>query len=347
MDKIINVGIAGFGMAGQIFHAPYLHADPHFAIRKVYERSSEHSKKEYPYAEIVRSFDELLTDDIDLVVIGTPNQTHVVLAKQAMAAGKHVVVEKPVAATAAEALELTRFAKEKGVFFTVNQNRRLDGDFLTVKKLIESGRLGSLADYVANFDRYAVGYNYRDWRRVEEKGVDTLYDLGVHLIDQAYVLFGMPKQVYADLDKQRPESFGVDRFTVILYYDGFTATLRASELAVRAPYHYCVYGSKGSFIKDGVDAQERDIFSGLRPPMEHWGEDAPENYGHLYLYEDGEVKEERIPTEIGNYGVFYERVYDTLTTGADFFVKGEETADVLRIIEAAVESDAEQRRITL
>ena len=347
MEKVIRVGVAGFGMAGQIFHAPYLHADPHFAIRKVYERSSEHAKKEYPYAEIVRSFDALLTGDIDLVVIGTPNQTHVAFAKQAIAAGKHVIVEKPVAATAAEALELTRLARERGVFFTVNQNRRLDGDFLTLKKLLESGRLGTVTDYVSNFDRYAVGYNYRDWRRVEEKGVDTLYDLGVHLIDQAYVLFGLPKQVYADLDRQRPESFGVDRFTVILYYEGFTATLRAGELAVRAPYHYCVYGTKGSFIKDGVDPQERDIAAGLRPSAEHWGEDDPAHYGRLYLYEDGAVREERIPTEVGNYGVFYERVYDTLTTGADFFVKGEETAEVLRIIEAAVQSDREQRRITL
>ena len=139
MERIINVGIAGFGMSGQIFQAPFLHADPHFHIKKVYERSKELARAEYPYIQTVRSFEDLLTDDIDLVVVSTPNAQHVPMARQAILAGKHVLVEKPVAATSQEAAELSELAKEKGVVLAVYQSRRLDGDFQTVQKLIREG----------------------------------------------------------------------------------------------------------------------------------------------------------------------------------------------------------------
>ncbi len=143
----IRVGLAGFGMSGQIFHAPFIHADQRFELKKVYERTSNKSKQAYPSIELVRSFEELLTEDIDLVVISTPNQYHVPMATQAMKAGKNVIVEKPVAATSREAEELGRIAKNENVLFSVYQNRRLNGDFLTVKKLIETGRLGDVVDY--------------------------------------------------------------------------------------------------------------------------------------------------------------------------------------------------------
>lgn len=152
--KTIQVGLAGFGMSGQIFHAPFISADPRFTLKKVYERTSDKSKQAYPSVEVVRTFDELLTGDIDLVVVSTPNQYHVPMAAQAMRAGKSVIVEKPVAATSREADELCKLAKAENVLFSVYQNRRLDGDFLTVKKLIENGQLGEVVDYECHFCKW-------------------------------------------------------------------------------------------------------------------------------------------------------------------------------------------------
>lgn len=344
-NKKIQVGIAGFGMSGKIFQAPFLHADDRFEIKKVYERSSERSKEEYPYVEIVRSFEELLTKDIDLVIISTPNHQHVPMARQAMEAGKNVIVEKPVAATAKEADELCKLAKEKGVLFSVYQNRRLDGDFLTVKKLIEEGKLGEIVDYEAHYDRFATGTSSKQWKADGGKGVGILYDLGVHIIDQAYVLFGMPKEVYADFRKQRPETNGIDNFEVILYYEDKRAILSAGEVVVKQGPHYMVNGRTGTFIKYGMDVQENALIAGKRPPMEDWGQDLAEDYGMLYTIENGEERSVKVPTEIGNYGAYYDNIYHVLTEGAELFVKPEETVDVLKIIEMAQKSHETGRRI--
>lgn len=176
--KTIQVGLAGFGMSGQIFHAPFISADSRFTLKKVYERTSDKSKQAYPSVEVVRTFDELLTGDIDLVVVSTPNQYHVPMAAQAMRAGKSVIVEKPVAATSREADELCKLAKAENVLFSVYQNRRLDGDFLTVKKLIENGQLGEVVDYECHFDRFVRGQSKKQWKRDGGKGIDLLYDMG-------------------------------------------------------------------------------------------------------------------------------------------------------------------------
>lgn len=347
MDKIINVGLAGFGMSGQMFHAPFINADKRFCLKKVYERKNEKSKAEYPDIELVRSFDDLLTDDIDLVVISLPNREHVPAALRAMEAGKNVICEKPVAATETEARLLYDTAEKLGVFFTVYQNRRLDGDFQTVKKLIESGELGEIVEYVMRYDNYAIGPNHRPWRRVNEKGIDQLYDLGVHIIDQAYWLFGMPDEVYADMFTRRPESYGVDCFDVVLYYPGMKATLSSTQLAASPAARYVVNGRKGNFIKFGADVQDKAIGAGLRPPMPGWGEDSEENYGILTVYENGAPVSRRVRTEAGNYGRFYDGVYKKITAGEDFFVKPGEPADVIKIIEAAIRSNDEKRRIKL
>ena len=249
-DRTIQVGLAGFGMSGQIFHAPFISADSRFTLKKVYERTSDKSKQAYPSVEIVRTFDELLTEDIDLVVVSTPNQYHVPMAAKAMKAGKSVVVEKPVAASSREAEELCQMAKEQGVLCSVYQNRRFDGDFLTVKKLIENGRLGEVVDYECHFDRFVTGQSTKQWKRDGGKGVHILYDLGIHLIDQAYALFGMPEEVYADMRRQRPESSGIDNFEVSLYYPNKKAILSAGELVVMPGPRFMVHGRKGSFLSD-------------------------------------------------------------------------------------------------
>ena len=343
----IRTAIAGFGLSGKIFQAPFIHADPNFELKKVYERKTERAKEEYPDVQIVRSFEELLTDDIDLVIISTPNDTHVPFAKQAMAAGKHVVVEKPVAATSTEAAELCAFAKKQGVVFSVFQNRRLDSDFLTVKNLIEAGELGEVLDYEAHYDRFERGVNPKPWKAAGGAGVGVLYDLGVHIIDQAYVLFGMPNEVYADFRQQRPESPGIDNFEVILYYDKVKAILSAGEVVARQGPHYMVSGRRGTFIKYGEDVQEAALLAGKRPPAPDWDAEGEECWGTLYYDDGAQILEKKIPTVVSSYARYYENLYEVITAGAPALVPPEQTADVLRIIEAAQMSNAKKRRIAL
>ncbi len=344
----IRVGIAGFGMSGQIFHAPFIHADKRFELRKVYERTSGKSKLEYPDIELVRSFEQLLTEDIDLVVVSTPNRYHVPMALQAMKAGKNVIVEKPAAAASAEMEELIRVAKSENVLLSVYQNRRLDGDFLTVKKLIEAGRLGEVVDYECHFDRFVTGQYTKKWKQDGGRGVNVLYDLGIHLIDQAYALFGMPDEVYADMRKQREESPGIDNFEVCLYYGDKKAILSAGEVVAMPGPCFMVHGRKGSFIKYGQDVQEGRLLKGERPvSAASWGQDDESSFGTLYTVTDGGVSQERIATEVGNYGGYYDNIYQAMRHGAGLLVKPEEAVDVLRIVEAAQESQKQKRRISL
>ena len=347
MERIINVGIAGFGMSGQIFQAPFFHADPHFQIRKVYERNKELAKAEYPYIQTVRCFEDLLTDDIDLVVISTPNAQHIPMARQAILAGKHVLVEKPVAATSQEALELCELAKERSVVLAVHQNRRLDGDFLTVQKLIGDGILGDILDYTVHYDRYVTGRSKKQWKAAGGPTVNVLYDLGVHIIDQAYVLFGMPEEIYADFRKHRQESGEFDNFEVILYYGKLKVSLAAGEVVAMPGAHYTVNGAKGSFVKYGMDVQECALIAGKRPPMEHWGEDEPKMYGTLARVTESGIVQEKVRTVPGNYAILHDNLYHAIVDGDSFMVNPEDTVAVLRIIEAAIESGKTGARIKM
>jgi len=346
-NRVLNVGLAGFGLSGKIFHAPFLDADKRFALRKVYERKTQRAKEEYPYIETVRSFEALLTEDIDLVIISTPNDLHVPMAKQAILAGKHVLLEKPAAASSDEVLELCRLAKEKNVVFTVYQNRRLDGDFLTVKKLIESGTLGEVLDYEVHYDRFVTGVSSKAWKAAGGKGVDILYDLGVHIIDQVYTLFGMPKAVYADLRKQRAESAGIDKFEVILYYENTTAILAAGEVVALGGPHYMVNGRKGSFIKYGMDPQEEALIAGRRPGGDDWGKDDESMYGTLARVCDGGIVCEKVETVSSNYGLFHADLYSAITEGTPLMVDPMEAVDVLKIIEAAILSSSTGAKVSL
>lgn len=343
----ICVGLAGFGMSGQLFQAPFLHSDPRFRLKKVYERTSDKAKQEYPEIETVRSFEALLTSDIDLVVISTPNPYHVPMATEAMKAGKHVIVEKPVAATSKEADELCEIAKQQKVLFSIYQNRRLDGDFLTVKKIIEENRIGEVVDYECHFDRFVQGESTKQWKSNGGKGVDLLYDIGIHLIDQAYTLFGMPDEVYADLRKQREESSGIDNFHVYLYYADKKVILSAGELVAMPGPHFMVHGRKGSFIKYGQDVQESRLLCGLRPGNADWGQEDEASYGTLCTATGQDFLQEKLPTEPGNYGTYYDNLYHAIKHGKELFVKPEEAADVLRIVEAAQVSSNKKRRIRM
>lgn len=346
-NKIIRVGIAGFGMSAQLFHAPFVITDNRFCLKKIYERSSDNARGKYPDVQTVRNYDELLTDDIDLVVICTPNPLHLSMAKQALEAGKNVIVEKPVAATADEAMELVNLAQEKGVFYSPYQNRRFDGDFLTICHLIENDCFGNILEYYARYDRYVTGSSKKAWKAHGGRGVNILYDLGVHLIDQAYCLFGMPVEVYADFHKERAESTEFDAFEVILYYKSKKAILSATECAIGPSPHFVIYGEMGSYIKYGMDSQEEALKRGETPGQKGWGEDRADLYGSLTQITDGITKKQTIKTIPGNYGLFYKNVYEVLTLGVEQAVDPMDAVNVLRIIEAAMQSASTGKRETV
>ena len=346
--RIIRAGIAGFGVSGQAFHAPFFDADERFLLKKVYERSSSLSKERYPYVEVVRSFDELLSDDIDLVVVSTPNQLHFQMAKAALEAGKAVVVEKPAAASSDEARELCELAKEKGALFTVYQNRRLDGDFRTIEQLIKNGVLGEVLDFEAHFDRYVRGRSRKSWKLKDDMRTSILYDLGVHLIDQTYALFGMPKGVFADFRMLREESISTDSFKLLLYYDRLRAVLSAAETVPMQGPHFMVHGKKGSYIKYGMDVQEKALRAeGKRPVGEDWGKEPPEQYGKLALVTETGISEQIYPTVAGDYRLFYDNLYKAYTENEPLLIDPMDAVDVLRIMEAAVESGRSGRRVGL
>ncbi|MBE9491275.1 MAG: oxidoreductase [Bacteroidetes bacterium] len=345
-ENIINTGIIGFGLSGKVFHAPFLHTHPGFFLKKIVERHSDESRKIYPYVEIVRDFHDLLNDPgIDLVVVSTPNTLHFPMVNECLLAGKHVVVEKPFTPTSKEAEKLIQLAQSVNRKIFVYQNRRWDGDFLTIKKILKNKLLGDLQEYEAHFDRFKPELSPNAWRDEDKPGGGILFDLGSHLIDQALQLFGKPESIYADIQAQRKGSKKDDYFELNLFYPELKVILKAGMMVKEPGPRFILHGSKGSFIKYGIDPQENKLVEGLMPDTENWGMEKPENRGMLTtelneLYFDGHIE-----TEPGCYQKFYENVYDVFVNNYEIAVKPEEARDVIRIIELAFESSKRKMEI--
>jgi scyllo-inositol 2-dehydrogenase (NADP+) len=340
MGKVLNTAIIGFGLSGKVFHAPFIHTHPGFSLRKVVERNNRLSKEIYPDVEVVQDYKNLLEDaSLDLVVIATPNIFHFEQAKRLLEAGKHVVIEKPFTPTSAEAEELIRIAEKTGRKIFVFQNRRWDGDFKTVQQVVYNGYLGEVLEYEAHFDRFAPGPRRSAWRDEPLPAGGVLYDLGAHLIDQALVLFGLPKSVYADIRMQRAESKVDDYFEVNLYYNRLKVILKASVYVKEPGPRFILHGTKGSFVKYGIDPQEDLLKQGLMPETSDWGKDDPDYWGILNAEMHGQQFYGNIETDPGNYMGFYDNVHDVITKGAEQAVRPEEASNVIRIIELAFESN--------
>ncbi len=346
MDKKIKVGLIGYGMAGQVFHAPLIASNPNFELTTVVERSSEKARKKYPWATIVKNIDEALQNkDIDLIVIATPNTTHYDLGKRALLANKHVIIDKPFTVTSTEAQELIDISVKKGKIISVFQNRRWDGDFLTVKKIVEQNLLGRLVEYESHYDRYVNFIRDNPWKESGDKGNGLLYDLGSHLIDQAQVLFGLPNSVYADMGARRDGGKIIDHFEMILYYDVIKVILRSGLLVREAGARFTLHGTEGSFVKYGLDPQEEMLKRGEQPLSLDWGKDSIELWGKLNTQMKGEHSITTRETENGNYPAYYENIFDAITGKGRIIVKPEEGRDTIRLIEAAILSASTKRVI--
>lgn len=345
-----KVALVGYGFAGRIFHAPSLVITPGLDLTKVVSSDWAKVLADLPTVEVVPDYDEALTDpEIALVVIATPNQSHFRLAQAALQAGKHVVVDKPFTITTDEAATLVKLADQKQRVLSVYQSRRWDGDFLTVKKLLEAGLLGELYSCEIRYDRFRPDVKSR-WREVDLPGSGILYDLGAHLIDQAVQLFGVPHALTADLRNQRPGALATDYFHLLFDYGSLQVILHSSCLVKQPGPHFQLHGNRGSFVKYGMDPQETALLGGKRPLQNdlNWGKESPEMYGELTANMSGfEVTHARIETLPGDYPGFYHQLAACLDGISPPPVLASEAAKNIELIEKAIQSSRERRTILL
>jgi predicted dehydrogenase len=350
----INTGLIGFGMGGRIFHAPFVSATPGLNLSAIVQRSGSSAAAEYPAARILRSADDLLADDsIRLVVVSTPNTSHFDVAKQCLLAGRHVVVDKPMTVTSAQATELVQLAAARNLHLFAFHNRRWDGDFLTVKQVLASGELGRLVTYEGRWDRFRPIPRENTWKE-SNAGAGMLLDLGSHLVDQALVLFGQPEAVTGEIRCDRDNSAIDDNFLVTLHYSkdgpqrGLRARLSASWLAADPAPRFLLNGTRGAFRKQGMDAQEAALAAGSRPPLPTavtpplWLPNPESEWGTLTTatdtHEPVQLNSRRIPTLPGDYRSYYASVRDALLGLPNEAVTGRDGLRVVRLLELARES---------
>jgi scyllo-inositol 2-dehydrogenase (NADP+) len=345
---MVRVGLIGFGLAGQAFHAPVIRGVPGMELACILERRGTRAREKYPDVRVAQTLEELLADKtIQLCVIATPNDSHFELARACLLAGRDVVVDKPFAPTLRESEELVRLAAECGRLITVYQDRRWDGDFGTVKKIVQSGTLGTVVEYECRFDRFRPQPKANAWReRADQPGAGVLFDLGPHVIDQALVLFGEPRAITASAFCERETSQVDDSFDVCLEYPVLRAMVRARIIAFAPGPHFLIHGTKGSFIKYGVDPQEARLRGGDFPQGMDWGADwgqESENlWGTLSLVGEQSVK---VKTEPGDYRWFYANVRDVIEKKAALEVTPQHALRTMRAIMLAHKSSRERRTV--
>ncbi len=344
--KPIKTGLASFGMSGSVFHAPLIAEHPSFELTAVCERSQNRASATYPHTQIVRTFEELLTvADIELIVVNTPDITHFDYCKLALEAGKHVVVEKPFVFTVEEGHTLVEIAKANHRMLSVFQNRRWDGDFLTLKKVVESGKLGRLVEIRSGFQRYRNVPIQGTWKETAYRFVGTTYNLGSHLVDQMVELLGMPEGVFAQIKTLRDRGQVDDYFHILLIYPDVQVSLTAGYLMREETPRFIAHGSLGSFVKYGFDPQEAMLRSGMPPFDPQFGLDPLEKRGILHTETDGEVVRKPIETERGNYPAYYDQVADCIRNGAQTPVSASDNLKMIGLLEAAFQSSKEGRII--
>jgi predicted dehydrogenase len=345
---MVRVGLIGFGLAGQAFHAPVIRGVEGMELACILERHSSRAKERYPAVRVARDLTEMLADrTIRLIVVATPNDSHFDYTKACLLADRDVVVDKPFTPTWAESQELVRLARERGRLLTVYQDRRWDGDFRTVRKIVESGRLGTIREYEARFDRFRLEAKPNAWReRADQPGSGVLFDLGPHLIDQALLLFSEPEAIWASAFCQRDSAQVDDAFDVCMEYRRLRASLQARIVAFAPGPHLLIHGTKGSFVKYGMDPQEARLRGDIHPEGTDWGadwgEEPEELWGTLSLVGEPSVK---VKTERGDYRGFYANVRDAIEKKAPLDVTPEQALRTMRGVLLAHKSSREGRRV--
>lgn len=361
----MKVAVVGYGLSAKVFHIPLILAVPSFTLYGIVQRSPQadnDSAKDHPNTKQWHSVDEVYADPaVDLVVITAIPETHFAMSKAALEAGKHVVCEKPFVPTSQEAESLIEIAKRADRKLVVYQNRRYDSDYNTVAKVMKYDRLlGDVAEFETHFDRHRPDPPAQNWKAVDAPGHGAVYDLGTHLLDQVYHFFGMPKSVTAWVGNQRRgvDDGAADSFTAILEYGDTEAggkgplmvTAKAGVVSCEEEQlRFWVKGTKGSFKKFHLDPQEDQLrLNGIRPGDKGFAVEPEEHWGTVTTLEGGKPKSKTYPTiNPPTYVAFYEDVAGYLKGERDNPVSPADARDVLKIIEAAIQSSKERKTINM
>jgi len=342
----IKVAIVGFGLAGRVFHAPFVKSVPGLHLSYIVQRRGQEASIAYPDATILRSFEEVLTSDADLVIVGSPNATHYPFAKSCLEAGKHVVVDKPFAATSEEALTLATIAKEKNLILAPFHNRRWDGDFLTVRKLLESNAVGRLVTFTAHWDRFNPIPKIEAWQEASAPGNGLLFNLGCHLVDQVLALFGSPLKISASVRRDRDGTHIDDAFDIVLFYPRLLVSCHASLVACSPSPRFLLHGTQGTFKKYGLDPQEANLVAGGRVPLlgidSDWLSEGEAYWGILTTAPDPRdpktLVSKNIATLSGDYRKFYVNIRDTILGLTSLAVTPMDGYRLIKLLELARES---------
>lgn len=328
MSKTLKVAVIGYGFGGRVFHAGPISRTEGLELTAIVSSRKDEIAKAHPGAKAVATPEEVFADpSIDLIAISTPNTAHFPLASAALAAGKHVVVDKPFTVTGTEARELKRQAEKAGKLLTVFHNFRYYSDYLTLKDLVADGTLGEIVSFETHFDRYTPIVP-NAWREKPGPGAGTWWDLAPHLIDQVLQLFGMPQAVYADIATQRSADGAPDYFHALLRYDRLRVVLTSCFLAPEQEIRFVVHGSKASFFKKGIDTRE-----------------GPDQWPGTLTFSDGTAKQ--APVGVADDRSFYNAMRDAILAGTGGPVALDDAVKVMDILEAGDRSAAEHREIAL
>ena len=346
----IRVGLAGFGLAGRVFHAPLISAVEGLELAAVVERSARNAEAAYPTIATYPSLEAMLGDSsLELIVVATPDNWHVQHAHQVLEAGKHVIVDKPVAATAKEVAGLMASATQAGRLLIPFHNRRWDSDFRTIQKLLHEEKLGRVVSLESTFDRWRPHPRLAKWQEDGSTPGGVLTNLGTHLTDQALALFGLPEAVAAEVATERDNGAAIDSFTVRLYYPGKIVTLGSNYLAAQPRPRFRIRGTQGNFVKWGLDPQEARLNETGRVVEPNWGLEPASSWGTLAVEPEGDPGGSMVTYPVrpipGDYRLFYSGVRDAILDKAQPPVQAIDAWRVAQLLEWAVESSAQRRAI--
>ncbi|WP_217528615.1 oxidoreductase [Vibrio metschnikovii] len=330
----IKTAVIGYGYSAKTFHLPFIQSLPELTLCAISSSQQAAVEADWPQAQWYQDAESLLDNsDAELVIITAPNDVHFPLAKRALENGKHVIVEKPFVTSVEEGRALIALAHQQGLLLSVFHNRRWDGDFLTVQKLIKEGRLGEVRLFESHFDRYRPQVRQR-WREQSQQGGGILFDLAPHLLDQVLVLFGLPQAINAQCRMMRPGAQTIDYFNLVLHYPDHLVHLHANLYSPEPNLRFNVLGTKAKFVKQGLDPQEDYLKQGRAPDSPEWAKEDLYLYGQLYSEQGSEL----IETEIGGYQHYFKAVADAIRLGTDNPVPAEQALQNIQLIEMALQS---------
>ncbi|MES2616105.1 MAG: oxidoreductase [Bdellovibrionota bacterium] len=331
--KILNIGLIGYGFSGSTFHAPIIDCISGLKLTHIVSKNIDKVREKYKHVAILNNVEEIYSvKEIDLVIITTPNTEHYSMAKQALLANKHVVVEKPFVVHSYQGKELIALAKERNLILSVYHNRRWDNGFLTLKKVLENKILGEIYSYEAYYDRFRPLPATEKWREQNSIGSGVLYDLGSHLIDQALHLFGKPTAIFMDTEIQRKNAQATDYFEIIFSYNKMRVILGSSSVRLSPRPVLSVHGSEGSFVKYGLDPQEQQLKLGENPSSKNWGVEPATNSAVLTVQKNGLVEPQHLASLPGSYEKYYEGIYDCIVHKKENPVDAGDALSVIEVI---------------